>query len=320
MPPRAIEGGRVAIVAADAMFDTETLPEVRVGDVPAPLRSASSRRIGFVVPAGVEGRVPIRLAGNDDPVGELEVGRKVATGLHQVDGPVFDAAGNLYAAVSGTRGQKVPVSIFKVTPEGDQQALATDIVNATSLAFDPFGDLCVSSRFEGVVYRVKMDGTVEKVASDLGVACGLAFTPDGTMYVGDRTGTVFRVNAAGRALPFATLPPSIAAFHLTMAHDEAIYVSGPTLSTSDSIYRVDHRGEISVFASGFGRPQGLAVDASGTLHVAEALAGASGVYRVWPGGQRELMVAGDGVIGLAFHPDRGVAVSSAENAYLFAGW
>jgi len=319
-PLRAFEGGRVVVTAGEAPFDVDPLPEVRLGDVPVRLTSASSRRLVLVVPPGVAGRAPIRVADDRDPIAHVEVGRRVATGLHQVDGPAFDAAGNLYAAASGTRGQRVPVSVFRITPDGDQQALASGIVNATSLAFDPFGDLCVSSRFDGAVYRVKTDGTVEKVASDLGVACGLAFTSDGTMYVGDRSGTLFRVNAAGRVIPFAALPPSIAAFHLAIGPDESVYVSGPTLATCDVIHRVDHRGEVSVVAEGFGRPQGLAVDASGTLYVAEALAGASGVYRVGPRGQRELMVAGEGAIGLAFHPMRGVAVSSAENAYLFDAW
>jgi hypothetical protein len=319
-PSRAFEGGRVAVEAGAAPFVVDPRPELRVGGVPARLTSASSRRLVFVVPGGVEGRAPITLGDARERIGVVEVGRRVATGLHQVDGPAFDAAGNLYATVSGTRGQRVPVSIFKVTPDGAQEPLASGIVNATSLAFDPFGDLCVSSRFDGTVYRVKADGTVEKFASELGVACGLGFTPDGTMYVGDRSGTLFRVNAAGRAVPFATLPPSVAAFHVAVAPDEAVYVSAPTLSTCDVVYRVDRRGEITVFARGFGRPQGLAVDAHGTLHVAEALAGASGVYRVGPGGRRDPMVSGDGVIGLAFHPTRGVAVSSAENVYLFDGW
>jgi hypothetical protein len=319
-PPRAIEGGRVVVEADMVPFPVDPLPELRVGDVPARLTSASSRRLVFVVPGGVEGRAPIALGDARETIGVVEVGRRVATGLHQVDGPAFDAVGNLYATVSGTRGQRVPVSIFKVTPDGVQEPVASGIVNATSLAFDPFGDLYVSSRFDGTVYRVKADGTVEKFASELGVACGLGFTPDGTMYVGDRSGTLFRVNAAGRVVPFANLPPSVAAFHVAVAPDEAVYVSAPTLSTSDVVYRVDHRGEITVFARGFGRPQGLAIDAHGALHVAEALASASGVYRIGPGGRRELMLSGDAVIGLAFHPTRGVAVSSAENVYLFDGW
>ncbi len=319
-PPRAFEGGRVVLDAGTARFSSDPLPDLRVGGVPARLTSVSSRRVAFVVPAGPEGTVPLQVGEDGEPIAVLEVGRRIATGLHQVDGPVFDAAGNLYGTVSGTRGQRVPVSVFKVTPDGAQLPLASGIVNATSLAFDPFGDLCVSSRFDGAVYRVKMDGTVEKVASDLGVACGLAFTSDGTMYVGDRSGTLFRVNAAGKVIPFASLPPSIAAFHLAIDPEEAVYVSAPTLSSCDVIYRVDRRGEVVVCAGGFGRPQGLAVDAAGVLYVAEALAGSSGIYRVAADGRRELMVSGDGAIGLAFHPTRGVAVASGESAYLFDAW
>jgi sugar lactone lactonase YvrE len=207
-----------------------------------------------------------------------------------------------------------------VRVDGVREPAASGIVNATSLAFDPSGDLCVTSRFDGAVYRVKPDGTIEKIASDLGVACGLAFAPDGTMYVGDRTGTLFRVNAAGRVIPFAILPPSVAAFHVAIGPDESVFVSAPTLSSRDVVFRVDRRGEVSVFADGFGRPQGLAVDGDGTLHVAEALAGASGIYRVRGGSSRELVVAGEGLIGLAFHPARGVAVASTEAAYLFPRW
>ena len=56
------------------------------------------------------------------------------------------------------------------------------------------GRIYVSSRFEGTVYRVATDGTAEQFATDLGVACGLAFAADGTLFVGDRSGTIFRVD------------------------------------------------------------------------------------------------------------------------------
>ena len=53
---------------------------------------------------------------------------------------------------------------------------------------------------------------------------------------------------------------------------------------------------------------------------AEALAGASGIYQVHGDGRRELVVAGEGLIGLAFHPARGVAVASGDAVYLFPRW
>jgi sugar lactone lactonase YvrE len=320
VPARAIPGGRIVVEAGDVPFIVDPLPRFSIGSTEVRLTSASARRLSAVVPPGTgSGLVPIRVS-DDEPVGHLEVGAEWAGSLHQVDSPAFDRDGNLYVTFSGTRGQPVPVSVFRIRPGATAEPFASGIVNATSLAFDPFGELCVSSRFDGSVYRVARDGRIEKIASDLGVACGLAFAPDGTMFVGDRTGTLFRVNAAGRVVPFAILPPSIAAFHLAVGPEEEVYVSGPTLSTRDPIYRVDRRGEVAVYAEGFGRPQGLAVDGEGTLYAAESLAGASGVFRVVPGRRRELVVAGDGVIGLAFRPAGGAAVASGDAVYVFDRW
>ena len=92
--------------------------------------------------------------------------------------------------------------------------------------------------------------------------------------------------SAGRAgrSPFASLPSSVAAYHLAWSAVEGVlYASVPTLATRDAIYRIDRHGGVTTVYDGFGRPQGLAVDAEGALYVAEALAGSSGIYRLRPG-------------------------------------
>jgi hypothetical protein len=315
-PRHAVEGGRIVLEGDALPFEADRAPAIRVGGAPAPVVSASPRRLTIVVPAGIDGgRTAITAEGIETPLGTVEVGGMLTSGLHQVDDPAIDAEGNVYATFSGTRGQRVPVSIFRVRPDGSRDAFVSGVVNATSLAFDRDGDLYVSSRYDGTVFRVRPDGGVEKFASDLGVACGLAFSPDGSLFVGDRSGMLFKVNAAGRASPFASLPASVAAFHLAIDEDEAIYVSAPTLSSVDSVYRVDRRGEVSVAATGFGRPQGLAFDRHGRLHAVEALAGASGLYRVLPGGGRELVASGSGLVGVAFHPSRGLLLATSDALY-----
>ena len=315
-PRQVVEGGQLVLQGGG--FTIDRLPALTVGSQPARILFASSSRLVVAVPGDVEpGSVPVRV---DDVTAEtayVKTGAVWATGLHQVDNPIFDARGDLFVTYSGSRGQEAPVSIFRVTAAGTRESFASGIVNATSMAFGPDGQLYVSSRFEGTVYRIAEDGTHETAATDLGVACGLAFDADGAMYVGDRSGTIFRVRD-GETSAFATLPPSVAAFHLAMSPEGELFVSAPTLGSYDYVFRIDPNGTVRTVPSPLGRPQGLAFSPDGVLHVVDALAGSSGVYRFDSlDGPPELIVSGSALIGLAFGPRGEMVVSSNETAYRF---
>jgi sugar lactone lactonase YvrE len=314
-PLWAVEGGVVTI--AGSGFPVDPLPEVTIGGVPARLIRASSQALAAIVPAGLDGgRTPIRVDGATGETAFVEVGAPLATGLHQVDNPVFDHAGNLYVTFSGSRGQESPVSIFVVRRDGSREPFVAGLQNPTSLAFGPDGHLYVSSRFDGTVHRIAQDGSTAPFATDLGVACGIAFGADGSLYVGDRSGSVLRVSGKEVSL-FATLPASVAAFHLAFGPDDSLYVTGPTLSSRDPVYRIQPSGAIEVFYEGFGRPQGLAFDADGRLYVVDALAGASGLYRfsLDRSAPPEQIVVGGSLIGLAFDPHGGLVLTSSDTAY-----
>jgi sugar lactone lactonase YvrE len=314
-PAWAIEGGRITIQGTGFPVDRPQLPGVWIGGARARAVYASASEMAVLLPPSLEGG-QADIAIDDEATGlTVGVAATFATGLHQVDNPVFDHHGNLYVTYSGTRGQEVPVSIFRVRPNGTRETFSSGIVNATSMAIDLQGRLYVSSRFEGTVYRVDEDGAFETFATDLGVACGLAFAPDGTLFVGDRSGTVFRVDRDGKAAVFASIPPSVAAFHLAMAPDGAVYVTAPTLSAHDAVYRIDSDGTVTTVETGFGRPQGIAFDPAGDALVVEALAGASGLYRLRPSQPPEMMLAGPGLIGVAVDPFGGMVVCSNETAY-----
>jgi IPT/TIG domain-containing protein len=311
-----VEGGRVTIHGSG--FPIDDLSTILIGDVAARVAFASSSRLVVVIPPDVEGgRLPMKVPGVRLETMYIAVGARWATGLHQVDNPVFDAAGNLFVTYSGSRGQEAAVSVFRVTPDGSRAPFASGIVNATSLAIGPDGHLYVSSRFEGSVYRVKADGSHEQVAADLGVACGIAFDREGSMYVGDRSGTIFRIRDR-RAAPFATIPASVAAFHLAMSRDLDLFVTAPTLNAYDYVYRIDPGGAVHKVPAPLGRPQGLAFAPDGTLHVVDALAGGSGVYRFADlDGPPALVLSGTGLVGIAFGPAGEMVVSSNETAYRF---
>jgi sugar lactone lactonase YvrE len=315
-PVWAISGGRIDIEGTGFSVDGEALPEVWIGGIRARVVFASPERIGVLVPPGIpSGRVLVEVVGSYGGPVFLTVAGVVTTGIHQVDNPVFDRHGNLYVTNSGSRGESVPVSIFRVRPGGEREPFVTGIVNTTSMAFGPDEDLFVTSRFEGTVYRVNPEGRAEVFASDLGIACGLAFGTDGSMYVGDRSGTVFRLSSGGRPVAFASLPASVAAFHLVMGPDRCLYVTAPTMAPHDSVYRVDSDGRVDTYCPGFGRPQGLAFDAAGALYVVEALAGASGVYRIGPNRAAERVLAAASLVGIAIDPMHGIALSSNDTLY-----
>jgi len=317
-PLWTIEGGRVTVLGEHFPMEPGP-PGVTIGGAGAHVAFASSRSLTATMPAGLEGgRTPIRVEGAEGETAFIEVGVPLATGLHQVDNPAFDPSGNLYVTFSGSRGQQPPVSVYKVGADGARVPFVSDLSNATSLAFDRHGRLHVSSRFDGSVHRVDANGHSEVVATDLGVACGIAFGRNDELYVGDRSGSVLRV-VGERAEILASLPPSVAAFHLAFGPDDHLYVSAPTISSSDSVYRVSPSGDVTRIGPSFGRPQGLAFDADGRLYVVDALAGNSGLFRIdlTRPAEAEPLLLGGALIGLAFAPAGGLVVAAAETVYRF---
>jgi sugar lactone lactonase YvrE len=316
-PVRVVEGGRLWLRGDGFPQPESTADLVTIGGVSARMAFAASDRMAVVVPAGLDGgETPVKVAWLPGATLYARVGVLLATGLHQVDNPALGSDGTLYVTYSGSRGQEATVSVFRVSGNGAREPFVHGLVNPTSMAIGPDGLLYVSSRFEGRVYRVFDDGRYEVMASDLGVACGLAFGADGSLYVGDRGGTIFRVDANGRTSTFATIPSSIAAFHLAMSPDGVLYVSAPTLASYDSVRRIDPDGRVDVLRLPFGRPQGLAFDANGVLHVVEALAGSSGVYAIRDDREPELIISGAGLVGIAFAGGQ-MVVASSDSVYSF---
>jgi sugar lactone lactonase YvrE len=317
-PLRVIEGGRLWLRGSSLPVPTAHEELCSIDGEPARAVFAAPDRLAVEVPRGLPGgRAEVKVPWLPGATLYVEVGQPLATGLHQVDSPAIDAEGRVYVTYSGSRGQQAPVSIFRVSAVGGpREPFVTGIVNATSMAFGPDGRLYVSSRFDGTVYRISEEGHAEVMASDLGLACGLAFAPDGTLFVGDRSGTIFHIDGQGRTDTLATLPASVAAFHLAMGPDGALYVTGPTLATYDRVYRVSMTGAVESIDESFGRPQGLAFDPEGTLHVVEALAGRSGVYELRASAKR-LVIAAPRLVGLAFGAPGVVVVATSDTVYRF---
>ena len=319
MPKAALPGGEVIIQYSGEQLVGTVRPEVRFGDFSAQVMVASNDQIIAKVPESSAeiGTQELSVSTNGDTSRPFpyEVGKKLASNLHPVANPAIDAEGNIYASYSGRRGQKTPVSIYKITPKGAVTPFVTEIMNATGLAFSMTGDLFVSSRDEGNVFRVDSSGRSETYIEGMGIATGIALDHDGNLYVGDRSGSIFKISANKEIFVFATLEPSIAAYHLAFGFDDYLYVTGPTTSSFDSIYRVSPSGQVDRFFTGLGRPQGLAFDIEGSLYAVASYRGRRGIFRFRDPKKPELMVAGLSLVGLAFDLHENLMVVDSGSLY-----
>src|SRR5688500_6560698 len=278
-PLQAVDGGTLLVEGEDLPYDPP--PRVTIADADAHIASASPRHLRIVVPSELDGgQVPLKVDAVPGGTVLIQIGTTLATGVHQVDNPAFDRDGNVYATFSGSRENRVPVTLFRVRRDGVREPIRVDIPNPTSVAVGRDGALYVSSRFEGSIYRVEPGTHHTRVfASRLGSPFGIAFDKAGDLWVGDRSGTIYRVNIDGDAHAVASIPPSMAAVHVAIGPDDAVYVTAPTLSPRDGVYRITPDGAVGTVLAGHGRPQGLAFDAQGRLYVVEALAGDAGIWR-----------------------------------------
>jgi sugar lactone lactonase YvrE len=251
----------------------------------------------------------------------FEVAEKLADELHPVANPVVDREGWIITTFSGSRGQAAPngVSVFRIAPHGGAEPYVSDLMNPTALALDPAGTLFISCRNDGTVRKVTGPGQTEIFADGLGIATGIAFSREGTLYVGDRAGGIYVVEPQGSVRRFAKLPASVAAYHLAFGPDGNLYVTAPTLSNDDPIFRITPSGSVSKCFEHLARPQGLAFDRDGTLFVVAIHRGERGIFRIAGDGSATLVVAGENLVGLAFD-ERGRMVIATTNAIYRLGW
>jgi hypothetical protein len=343
-PTTAIPGGSFEVIGSHILNtnDGPQHPEAFFGETPANLDLARPTRALVRVPTGaISSDLVLRRNGHASNPLHANVGVPMVEDLHMISNPAVDADGNLFAMVSGPRGEQTPVSVFRIARDLQVTAFARDIMNVSALTFGPDGNLYASSRAEGTIYRITPAGAISTYAEGMGIATGIAFDREGNLFVGDRSGTIFKISTSETAdlarIPpsnisplataggheifvFATLEPSVAFYHLCFRADGVLMVTAPTTSSNQPIYAIDPHGNTTVFYRGLGRPQGMAFDVDGNLYVAASLHGHRGIVRIWNSKetnspQAELTVAGNDLVGLCFLDDGCAAL--ATNSTIF---
>jgi sugar lactone lactonase YvrE len=320
VPSSALPGGEIRINGTGLRPAELKRPRVQFGEVDGAVVISSDAFVVARVPEGAtSGPVVVAANGAVSNSQMVKVAAPIAENLHPVTNPALDSEGNIFVTFSGSRGQQVPVSLFKIDTNYVVKPYLSNMMNATAIAFDREGQMYVSSRHDGTVYRVASNGTMSAYAEGMGIATGIAFDREQNLYVGDRSGTIFKVAPDRQIFVFATLEPSVSAYHLAFGTTGDLFVTGPTTSSFDAVYRIDSHGTVANFYRGLGRPQGLAFDTDGNLYVAASLAGKRGIVKITPDATPSLEVSGQNLVGLAFAPGRS-AVLATTGAVHHLSW
>jgi hypothetical protein len=319
-PVAAIPGGEMVIRGSGLAPRVGPRPSVHFGEADAGLMLVTENRVIVRVPDGAsDGTVRVANGNGESAPHPVSIGLQIADNLHPVGNPAVDLEGNIYVTFSGPRGQPVPVSLYKVSANYAVKPFVTTLVNPSGLALDRYSNLFVSCRNDGTIHKITPEGCAEQWIEGMGIATGIAFDGDGNLYVGDRSGTIFKISPSREVFVFATLEPSVAAYHLAFHPSGDLFVTGPTTSSYDRVYRITLGGEVSSYYRGLGRPQGLAFDRDGNLYVAASHAGRRGIVRITPDSKAEVILSGSGLVGLALLPS-GRAILTTNAALFTLDW
>jgi sugar lactone lactonase YvrE len=318
-PSYALPGGEVRLYGEALLAGVESQAQVRFGEAAATVAFATPGQLTVQVPEDASGNAVTVTTAAGDASAEFNLATLLSENLHPVANPAVDARSNIYVTFSGSRGQSVPASLFRIDEDSALHSINAEIMNPTGLALDEMGNLFISSRQDGNVYRLSTSGALSTYAEGMGVATGLAFDATGNLYVGDRSGTIFKIAPDRQIFVFATLEPSVAAYHMAFSPSGNLYVTGPTTSSNDCVYEIDQNGVVTRFFTHLGRPQGLAFDAESNLYVAASWRGRRGILRITPEREASLIISGINVVGLAFDPDHALIVATTSAAY-FLPW
>ncbi len=215
----------------------------------------------------------------------------LADELHRVSNPAIDAEGNLFAMISGPRGERTPVSIVRIGRD----------LQGTPLRPRPAQRLRARLRPRQLSLRQARAPKAPSTASRpkattsppspkaLGVATGIAFDRDGNLFVGDRSGTIFKVGSlTAHATPARSSSsphsePSVAAYHLAFRDDGILLVAAPPRDRFEPAH-LRHRTQLATPASstrasrppaGFSRSTPTATSTSPPRFAAAAASSAS---------------------------------------------
>jgi len=138
-----------------------------------------------------------------------DIGVQLADSLHPVTSPAVDSFGNIYTPSAIPRPESSGSSLPH-RPALQHQAVHQRTDECHPIAIDPEGMIYIPAVTTGLS-TVTPNGNMSVYVEGMGVATGLTFDGEQNLYVGDRSGTIFKVSPSRQIFVFATLEQSISA-------------------------------------------------------------------------------------------------------------
>ena len=254
-----------------------------IGDVQAPVVIGSDSLVIVKVPDGASaGELWSARATAASETWNCDIGIPIAENLHPVTNPAVDRSATSTPLSAVRAGQKVPVAVYRIDLNFNMRPFINDMMNADRHCRGPDGLIYISSRFDGMVYQVTPNGNMSVFVEGMGVATGICFRSTRQSVRRRPQRHDFQNQPDRQIFVFATLEPSIAAYHLAWGPDQHLYVSGPDdIELRQHLPRADN-GDVEIFYRGLGRPQGMAFDAGTISTPPHRYMGRKGVVRITP--------------------------------------
>src|SRR6266516_1053564 len=166
-PSCALPGAEIRLPGRGFMNGLSRPAQVCFGEAVATVIFGSSTQLTVVVPDAAAGKSVSVSTQLGTAKASFTLATLLSENLHPVANPAVDEESNVYVTFSGSRGQSVPTSLFRIDDGSDLHPLSVEIMNPTGLALDVEGNLYVSSRHDGAVYRLATSGELTTYAEGM---------------------------------------------------------------------------------------------------------------------------------------------------------
>ncbi|HCL55717.1 MAG TPA: hypothetical protein DHW82_01740 [Spirochaetia bacterium] len=320
-PGIVLRGGRLEIISDGGIpsWDIED-KDIFIGEKNLKLIASSSEKILAEVVGYDEQFMELPVLFKNDQVkikeGTVYIPIKICSNHILGSSPVCDIYGNIYFVDLRELQENQQSIIYKYLI--DEKKLIPYIIGIpapTSLSYFE-GVLYITSMVDRKLYRCVAQGEYEVMAQGLGSVFGTAVNSLGEIFVGDQTGSVFKVDSTGKAAFFTSIPESFKGYHFVFSKDDDLFISIPSNVGKNSIYRVTREQSVKPYLETMNILGGIAINPKGEFFWVENTREDGAVFKIDPEGHVRKILSASFILGLTFSSNGDLVVTDLHNIYI----